>query len=196
MFQALTQKVKTDANKMFQALRNDPLEQNFVYTNNYGKVDITGLNLNINFNLIAGAGPFTKKALNIINKSKLSLKNYRTEWDIHLGDTDAWKAFSVPLLALGKNTKDILDAFMAPDLEQFSENKQTLNAHINHVRFVYELSGLGQETEADFILINKPNTDEIYVFAVSELILKQMAIETSVKQLRSFSIPQRSFRKT
>lgn len=196
MFRALTQKIKLDANKMFQALRNDPLEQNFVYTNNSGKVDITGLNLNINFNFMANAGPLTKKALNIINRSKLSLKNYQSEWDIHLGNTDAWKAFSTPLLALGKNTKDILDAFIAPDLKQFSKYKKTLNAHINHVRFVYELSGLGQDTEADFILINKPNTDEIYVFAVSELILKQMAIETSVKQLKSFSIPQSSFRKT
>ena len=121
---------------------------------------------------MADAGPLTKKALNIINRSKLSLKNYQSEWDIHLGNTDAWKAFSTPLLALGKNSKDILDAFIAPDLKQFSKDKQTLNAHINHVRFVYELSGLGQETEADFILINKPNTDEIYVFAVSELILK------------------------
>jgi hypothetical protein len=151
------------------------------------KADISAMKIEYSDELIPNE--WCKNAIKLLNIRSFTLKNYASERKVHLGSTDPWKSFSTVLSQLHKRRKDIARSFIIASKIKKDNLKNDINSHINHIRFVYELSGFGQRVkEADFLILNKPNTDEIYVRSTAKLINDYLQQKDLTLQLRSFTL--------
>lgn len=176
-----------------------------IETNDYGElIGIAYLNRQIKTDISASKidlkvsgelDPDFKEAIALLGKRSFSVKNYSSDFDLELGETNLWKSFSTPLLRLGYNEQEISKYYT------IAKKTNSVNQHINHIRFVYELSGFGQDAfngiqTADFLLLNNPGRKNtsiqsrgIYVKSTAKLIYN--FLQTNDKsQLTKFSISQ------
>ena len=177
-----------------------------IETNDYGeligiayldrqiKTDISALKIDLKVD--AEIDPDFKEAIALLGKRSFSVKNYSSDFDLKLGETYLWKSFSTPLLQLGYNEQEISKYYT------IAKKTNSVNEHINHIRFIYELSGFGQDgfnsgiQTADFLLLNNPGRKKtsvrsrgIYVKSTAKLIYNFLQ-SNDKSQLTKFSISQ------
>ena len=159
----------------------------FVSGDRQGKIDNRGLAISFDFI------PNNKlhEVFNIINSATFSLKNYSSfkfnkttmQYDLPnnnpltLGSTQFEKAIAGGLQSLGYNNySTIVSATMAMQ----NSKSSTVQAHANHLRFLYELTGeglvynrgLGKLGPVEYLIYNDPTGSGIYVKSSYELIQK------------------------
>ena len=194
----------TLATNMGKELESVKLRNNALAINNRAiKTDIGSLDITLDTTLTLT--PVYQQAVKLLGQSTFSLKNYSSERDIELGATDEWKSFSSVLQQLGRSNKDIVRSYVIFNNTKNEKLKSQIIPHVNHIRFVYELSGFGQNLgdirEADFLVLNRPSSDKgvisstgIYVKSTAELITTFLDRSNLTKQLRSFTLSQSAMR--
>lgn len=160
-----------------------------------GKTDISTTGFNIEGNVVTQMRPEWQEALPLLQKANFSLKNYSSSrWmgeadmknlvteidgDIHLGNTNVYKAITSALISLGVNFSNAQSVFYRGYWGTVNKNRK--HPHLYHLRFLYELSGAGaitkngeQAAEVNYIVFNDPASDNIYVKSVAELIVDML----------------------
>ncbi len=124
-----------------------------------------------------------------------------SQYDIKLGDTHLYKVLYAPL-------SSVFDTSYAKRVLYASVNELNNNPavalHFFHLRFIYELTGLGlvdQELkplkEAEFIIINRPDTPDIYVRSTSTIINSVLRSDnTNVSFLKTVKLTRNQFEDT
>ena len=148
----------------------------------------------------------------LLSKAQFTLKNYATSGyayiflkqkgldptKIHFGDSNVLRALVAVLTELGYKMNVIKSIYYSA----YASGDVSAQLHIYHIRYVYELTGLGQNYidkelkqfgEAEFLIWNDPSSDNIYVKSTAQLILEmfnevfdgnwQKAIEISKKNI-------------
>lgn len=155
----------------------------------FGKVDImgTGNEELVNIEIVSQPKDNTKLSLlfNLLANATFSVKSYTSKSTVHLGDTTGLKAIpavaewvgtpwarGAALYYLHHNTKG-----SDPNIKaEQKETEKELYQHYNHMKKVYELTGLGLEYEdlgklnVDFLLVNRAREENIIVYSVKDLI--------------------------
>ena len=115
---------------------------------------------------------------------------YLREKGIHLGETNLFKSIYGPLTSL-YSTQLAKKIFYSAINAINDENAEDIAAHFYHLRFIYELTGLGLRamdgtllplTQAEFLIVNNPDTPDIYVrstAAIIETIMSSRNVQTS-----------------
>ena len=166
--------------------------------NVYGKIDVQGLNLELNIN----GKPTTdfEKMCLLLNDATFSAKSYRSiTWngeaqkmldelrpDLHLGNSNPYRAISGVLSDAGYNNDTIASAFCASWNDWKNGNTQT-GLYIYHMRYIYELTGIGIINEdgtpaglVRYFIYNDPTGDGIYVASTAEIIYQVMTDDTNI----------------
>lgn len=169
-----------------------------------GKVDVQGIEVEIRGNVNARVLRFYK----LIKNAKVSAKNYRDQYwkrdefgqsysvegsaTLHLGGSNALKAYYGVLTDLGAPKKSAIDSFFHAyyHYKKYGMSDK-LPSHIYHIRQIYELIGAGLVSEGvdgitraqgnvDYLIYNAPDSDMVYVQSTSEIIeeLFKYAFET------------------
>ena len=165
------------------------------------KVDI-GAKKRIDISFTSQVTPKMQRILKLLLQSTFTLKNYASDTDLSIGETSPEKVFAsvvgdpITGLVLGYYAK------FAHRIKKPFHFSEELASHLNHVRYIYELSGYGQtvdkelygdlNTKAKFLLFNKPGDDRIIVKAVSELVQQELKKEKDTSILKRISITQSS----
>lgn len=158
-------------------------------TTRYGKIDIekSSSQETIEFNVQGQPSSKLNTALNILNKASFSIKSYKENGVVHLGETDPVKAVSA-VANYVSSQHDYQDARWAGVYYIHHPNKQRkkdesknaikeLYEHYSHMRKVFELTGIGLTYDdlndlhgVDFLLVNRYNSDNIKVYSTQELL--------------------------
>ena len=165
-----------------------------ILTNVQQKTDIQGLNLDINISV-----PGFDRILNLLNKAKISAKNYSSFdkngkfiddlYDINIGNSNPYRAFAGALSSFGYGNITINSAFYSSYNNQDDFN---VRRHIYHLRYLYELTGAGsgkniKDRGVNFLIYNDPTGDNIYVKSASEIL-------ESVLEDQNFNISDSPFK--
>ena len=155
-----------------------------------GKTDITATSVEVIINN-AELSPDLYKIIDLLHRSQFTLKNYSSSYNayllniqrdldptsVHFGNTTLYRTFLAVLGELGYNTEEIKSLFYAMN----NTSDLSAAAHFYHIRFVYELTGMGQKylqkdfsniSEADFLVYNDPDSINIYVRSTADLIIE------------------------
>lgn len=138
------------------------------------------------------SSPLFYKILDLLAHARFTLKNYGTgEWveeirkkrgwmpeAIGLGDTNVYRAVTSVLSMLGWKIDVINSVYYAT----FDAQDEEALKHLSHLRFIYELTGLGQFingeyselNSADYLIWNDYTNDNIVVRSTAELIQELM----------------------
>lgn len=144
-----------------------------------GKTDVSGYSqdLVVSANISSNFQHF----INLFTGANFSIKNYKgdTQYQIHLGNTNHFKAIYGSLTDLGYDAESAIHIY-AHSKASFKKNAGVIsrNNDIFHLRFMYELTGSGlidAETRqplgaVDFLIYNDPASEKIYVKSTKELI--------------------------
>lgn len=138
-----------------------------------------------------------------------SLKNYssynKMYLNIHLGHSDYYKALYGALTNIKYNGQAIdqksAERIILAGLKSIQKhNNLTVSTHFYHLRFIYELTGIGLYDEkgdpisgVDYIIYNDPNSSNIYVKSTAELIYNEIQRKKIPNGLSSITIPKASF---
>lgn len=154
-----------------------------------GKTDFSAKQ--IEFTIDISAPNEIKKVINLLAKAQFTAKNYGSgEWavrnalkkgldpsSLHFGNSNVWRALVATLTELGYDMSVIKSIYYSA----YAGADETAQLHIYHIRFIYELTGLGQKQvdnslkefgEAEFLIYNDYNSNEIYVRSTADLILE------------------------
>lgn len=166
--------------------------------NVYGKIDVQGLNLELNIN--GEPTTYFEKMCLLLNDATFSAKSYRSvTWkgeakkmldelrpDLHLGNSNPYRAISGVLSDAGYNNDTIASAFCASWNDWKNGNTQT-GLYIYHMRYAYELTGIGIINEdgtpaglVRYFIYNDPTGDGIYVASTAEIIYQVMTDDTNI----------------
>ena len=156
------------------------------------KVDINGQK--IEFSKQWNAEPSTQAAIDLIKSSTFTLKNYKKGHVIKLGNTNPIKAYFSILSDFGYDYKTKSSSFLH-GLNLYNSKKPTATqarkdkyaTYIYQMRFIYELTGIGQGkgsdlqdiTSAQYLLYNEANGNRIKVIPTSQIIADMYANITS-----------------
>lgn len=145
------------------------------------------------FNVTGDASSIINKLLRAFSNKTFTLKNYSTytnrlksldEIDIHLGNTNPYKAITGGLSELSFNiaAQNTIYYRGMTILKGISEDPDTatpdtISQHFAHLRFMYELRGSGLYTEgksaqADFLIWNDPASQNIIVRSTKDLVAR------------------------
>lgn len=169
------------------------------------KTDVQGGNAQININQEEAGG--LKRIFALLNQATFSVKNYNKKdmyniektTGLKLGRSNPYRAVYATLSFLGFSEKTINSAFFAAfnSVSHDLPNNQSVSAHIYHLRFIYELTGIGMNLlkqiqtgeRAKFIIYNEPDTDYIYVLSTSQIIIDMLEnfSEESMKNVSGLS---------
>lgn len=155
----------------------------------FGKSDFqAGQDATISFSVEGNPIGNLKDVKNMLLNASFSIKSYKTDREVHLGNTSKRKAVSAvtEYVAGQRGQKDARWAgiyFVDHPEEKVEKGQKAadvkeLYQHYGHMRSVYELTGLGlryendltQMTQVDFLLVNRANSDDITVYSTQELI--------------------------
>lgn len=116
-----------------------------------------------------------------------SLKNYKDITDVHLGDTNPYRAYFSVLSKLGYDGELIHNSFLRAfccyinstgmTKKNHKPHQKYIKVHMGHIQSTYELIGMGLQTtqgwqdHADFIIINEHSGNNIQVISTSKLML-------------------------
>ena len=108
-----------------------------------------------------------------------SLKNYKGEtlenWKgVSLGYANKFRFYGSFFQAATKSTKQLNFADLCTFIYASENSKNpVIERYLDWARYVYELTGLGQQDIADYLIINNSTTGNVQVYSVKEL-LKNM----------------------
>lgn len=131
-------------------------------------------NWNLLFQLFKGK-TFTVKNYSSYHKDRL---------DIHLGDSDYFKAIYGILSDLGYS-QDYIEKVIFSGFNSIKRNSSgtKVHEHFYHMRFIYELQGVGlYDSEGipisgtDFLIYNDPGSKNIYVRSTAQMILDELEL--------------------
>ena len=151
-----------------------------------GKIDVQGVNVEVN----ANANPYLIKMYELLKDATFSAKNYRGEYfnkslmksvpgsaTLHLGSSNAYKAYYGVLSDLGASDSDIKNSFPRAYNSWKRYNTPEVGRYIYGIRQVYELIGAGLVYEGGkslgnvkYLVYNEPDSDMIYVRSTAEII--------------------------
>lgn len=153
-----------------------------------GKTDISAKMVEWKINIEAPAE--IHKVVTLLAKAQFTAKNYGSGYwareqmkkrgmdpnSLHFGNSNVWRAINAVLGELGYNSQIIKSIYYSA----YAGADANAQLHLYHIRFVYELTGLGQHYidqnlqqfgEAQFLIYNDYNSNNIYVRSTAELIL-------------------------
>lgn len=193
--------------KTAEILQNKSRENNQLYpymmASVQRKTDIQGGNYQININWQESAG--LKRILALLNQATFSAKNYSKNdlneiektTGLKLGHSNPYRAIYASLSFLGFSGKTINSAFYAAfnSVKNSLPNNENVSAHIYHLRFIYELTGIGMNLlkdiqkgeRAKFIIYNEPDTDFIYVLSTSQIIMDMLKRANKFSGMSAFT---------
>lgn len=129
--------------------------------------------------------PNTQSAIDLIKTSTFTLKNYKKGQVIKLGNTNPIKAYFTILSSLGYDYKTKSSSFLhginlmnCTKKNATQERKDIYSTYIYQLRFIYELTGIGQGGSSDlkdiasaqYLLYNELNGNKIKVIPTSQII--------------------------
>lgn len=155
-----------------------------VKTSRSGKIDVQGSGIQ-NVNIQGIANEDLSNIINLLGNATFSVKSYKSKSSIHFGHTVGAKAIAAMAeytgtkRARGSALFYISHPKITNSLYSGSDEKEELEhiyEHYNHMKKIYELSGLGltyndltELTHVDFLVVNRTQGD-IAVYSVKELI--------------------------
>lgn len=160
------------------------------------KTDVAGTAKNLlNLDLSWNATPKLNKLLQLLTSYNFSLKNYQDLSNIHVGDTNFFKAYSGVLSVLGYNADYIYNSFYRllgcyRGVQMGSGHSgHGVIEHTGHIQTVYELIGMGiiyarGADRVDFIVINNPNGG-INVFSTDYLAYEALSNRNNIIKMSS-----------
>lgn len=191
-FKVYNSKLKNEI-KMFQDV-NFPIQ---ITKKVDGKIDLkANSKATINIDISASASGELLRALNLIKNSSFSIKSYLSnDSPVGLGKTASQNAISAVAQYVAEKTGNYYINYVAtfyrahpkrPGRISKSDNKKysaqglgEIYNHYNHMRNVYELTGVGLRINeisdlyaVDFLLFNRANSSDIIVYSTQELIKK------------------------
>jgi hypothetical protein len=156
-----------------------------------GKIDIKGNNsITVNY-----SAPLNDQIWQLIASSNFQVKNKTSVvWNresrrnelqeisqISFGSTSAYRSIVSMLNSIGMSPSE--DIFSEGIIESVNNNLE-ITYHLNHMQFIYELTGAGQYYkglgpigENNYIIINDPSSDMIQVLSVKALIAEELQYE-------------------
>lgn len=166
-----------------------------------GKVDVEGLT---KMDITAELNPAWTDLYHLFSGCTFSVKNYSSFFtkslNIHLGNTDVYKALYGSLSALSYDNDEINSIISAGLHSYENSGNQTVANHFYHLRFIYELTGVGlydSEGEpisgVDFLIYNDPNTDAIYVRSTADMIATELEKDAPGSMFSGISIKKSDF---
>lgn len=159
-----------------------------------GKIDIAAGKYSVTGSLSLN-NAFLSEVIKYLNDATFTVKNYKdpqegSAWvsGLKLGETNLLKTIIAELnIAFPENSwkyqRDIFyrgAQILVKTNKAPTANPETVGLHFTHMRFIYELSGLGLlDTQgnplfAKYLIYNVPNSNEIYVKDTASLILDQI----------------------
>lgn len=161
------------------------------------KTDMNNNNIELSF-WMTDYTPETKQALEYIQKATFTIKSYKKGAILTIGGTNPVRAFFSTLESVGINdyatlASGFLHSFALMHLLETNTGNTSqkaranqLGPHIYHVRFIYELAGVGQKAKtdsglkdlstADFLLYNE-NTKDGSIFVYSTKMITNKIFE-------------------
>ena len=146
-----------------------------------GKVDVQGTSM---VDISANLHPDWQHLFLLLQGCNFSVKNYSSFHEglnIHLGNSDYFKALYGALSSLTHYDKSEIESIIYRGLYRYSQGNENVGKHIYHLRFIYELTGVGLYDETgspisgvDFIIYNDPNSTNIFVKSTARLILEEL----------------------
>lgn len=150
-----------------------------------GKVDLHGYSKDVD--ITATIKPEYIKMAEVFQGANFTIKNYRSNTNtitIHFGSTNLYKALMGAFDFLQYNIKDSNHLFFhsVRGYNKYQgQEKEDVGLHIYHLRYIYELSGVGLYDEqgnpisaADFLIYNDPVTDKIFVRSTKAMIYENL----------------------
>lgn len=148
-----------------------------------GKTDISILPDTINMNIVLPNGLAKLRETLESYKGKnatFSLKSYNKN-TIHFGNSNLFNSLYLPLRALNIVPRRRIRTFLFLTLKQLKNDDYPIIEHINHIRSIYDITGLGQYTknnislEAKFLIvsISKQNFSVIPMSVLANAILDE-----------------------
>lgn len=153
----------------------------------FGKIDVmAGAGAEININIEGKPTGDLAKAFDLLKNSSFSVKSYLTQGQVHLGRTSMVKAVSAVseyVAARQPNARWAGIYFLhhphnGKGSRETIKSRRVLYEHYNHMRKVYELTGIGlryDDTEdlysVDFLLVNRAGSlNDIFVYSTQDLV--------------------------
>lgn len=168
------------------------------------KVDIDNnrLTTTVTQEFLANIPQSWQNAVSLLKTATFTIKNYKANENLKIGDTQSVRAFFSILDSIGfKDYKTVSSAFLhtlgltsllesrvkidnkEKKYRRTDENKRAAETalHVYHMRFTYELTGAGQKdvnfkdlTEADYLLYNTHSgkNKQVYIIPTNKIIYK------------------------
>lgn len=147
-----------------------------------GKVDVNGISP---IEITAELNPLWERLYRLFSGCTFSVKNYSSYFkqslDIHLGNTDVYKALYSVLSQTGYSADEINSIIHAGLRSYDASGNKTVATHFYHMRYIYELTGIGLYDKngepisgVDFLIYNDPNSDAIFVRSTADMIAKEL----------------------
>ena len=157
-----------------------------------GKTDVSAKQ--IEFVISSQIPAQLQQVLTLLSKAQFTLKNYSSDKNaaaillsrgldptqLHFGNSNVWRALVAVLTQLGYKMSVIKSIYYSA----YASGSASAQLHIYHIRYVYELTGLGQNYinkelqqfgEAEFLIWNDPSSNSIYVRSTADLVLEMMS---------------------
>lgn len=185
-------KLRSELEVAYRNLRSQRARVNGKEITVSGKTDISAKQ--IDFMISSQIPEQLQQVLSLLSKAQFTLKNYGTgsktiealirkgldPTQIHFGDSNVWRALVAVLTQLGYKMNVIKSIYYSA----YASGDASAQLHIYHIRYVYELTGLGQNYiekelkqfgEAEFLIWNDPDSNNIYVRSTADLVLEMMS---------------------
>lgn len=169
--------------KRFKELENSSQERQYglYMTEINAKTDINAGNVQITETW--HVSPKTRKAINALYGATFTAKNYNKGTNLHIGDTNAIRAYFSVLDSFGydyitkaSSFKHGINLLFSKDPSK-EKRQKIYKTRIYQLRFIYELIGTGlkgsdlQElSNAKFLLYNVSNGEDIYIISTKQII--------------------------
>lgn len=191
---ALVESIEQNGSAAINELVGADFHKGIVKKGRSGKIDVRG-NKEIIINY--SSDNISTRIWQIIANSHFTLKNKKSlEWDnqnkqlaiaktsdIHLGHTTPYVAILGALdnLEMNYSLEDKERLFYGGLIEGIDNNNKEIIYHLNHLQFIYDLSGVGQSYQglgklgpADYLIYNDPDSDDIQVKSVNSMIAQAL----------------------
>lgn len=152
----------------------------------------------------ADLNPLWERLFNLFSNCTFSVKNYsskaHTSLNIHLGSTNIYKALYGALSQTNRSEQEINYIIHAGLRSYMASKNKTVATHFYHLRFIYELTGVGLYDSdgpisgVDFLIYNDPSSDAIYVRSTADLILQELNNKKKTSLLTGISLAKSMFK--
>lgn len=196
----LIKQIEDNAGEAINKMVGENFHKGYVAKGKSGKIDIKGnkeVIIQYNLNNIPATIWQILASANFTLKSKKSLewdkKNRQlaiaSASDIHLGHTVPYVAIIGAISSIDSelSLEEKEKIFYGGLIEGVKNKVEEVSYHLNHLQFIYELSGAGQYYdglgnigEAEYLIYNDPDSDDIQVRSVAAMIAEELEQENGV----------------